>query len=411
MDHGLLGGVGVRQDHPGRRREVRSGDGPDRTDGAAAACGPPCPGGGAPAHDLRHHGDVDATGGLLDFAVNVQGEAPPAWLRERLAATLDDLARYPSAARDERARAAVARRHGRRPEEVLVLAGSAEGFALLPELQPRLAAVVHPGFTEPELALRTADVPVVRVPTAEADGHRLDPASVPDAADLVVVGNPTNPTGVLHPAESLRALARPGRVLLVDEAFADALPGEPESLAGEALPGVLVFRSLTKTWALAGLRAGYALGAPELLARLARRRPHWPVSTPALEAVTACCSPAAVAEGAAAAVRLQGWRVAQAAALAAVPGVTLLPGVAPFLLLRLPGGTGSQVRAALRDDGIAVRRGDTFPGLGPDHLRVAVRAPDQVAALVAALQAALGRRGATAGADPITTASTTAVSR
>lgn len=361
------GRLGHPDDHPLRRPDQWSDDGP-----------------------LRHHGDVDAAPGLLDFAVNVQRAAPPAWLRARLVAALDDLARYPSAAHDATARDAVAARHGRRPDEVLVLAGSAEGFALLPALRPRLAAVLHPGFTEPELALRTAGVPVVRVLTDEAAGHALDPAAVPDAADLVVLGNPTNPTGVLHPTTTVRALARPGRVLVLDEAFADALPGEPESLAAAGdVPGLLVFRSLTKTWGLAGLRAGYALGAPELLALLARPRPHWPVSTPALEAVVACCEPRAVAEAAEAAHRLVGWRAAQAGSLAAVPGVTVLPGQAPFLLLRLPPGRGERVRADLRAAGIAVRRGDTFPGLGPDHLRVAVRPPDQAAALVTALAAAV----------------------
>ncbi|MGQ0575575.1 MAG: Rv2231c family pyridoxal phosphate-dependent protein CobC [Pseudonocardia sp.] len=339
---------------------------------------------------LRHHGDADAEPGLVDFAVNVAGDAPPGWLRDRLAATLDDLARYPSAAHDARARAAVATRHGRAPDEVLVLAGSAEGFALLPGLTPRLAAVVHPAFTEPEAALRAAGVPVARVLTDEVAGHRLDPSAVPDAADLVVVGNPTNPTGVLHPATAVRALARPGRVLVVDEAFADALPGEPESLAPAAdVPGLLVLRSLTKTWALAGLRAGYALGDPGLLTRLARPRPPWPVSTLALEAVVACCEPRALAEATVAAHRLGRWRAAQAASLAALPGVRVLPGRAPFLLLRLPDGHGERVRTALRAAGVAVRRADTFPGLGPDHLRVAVRAPDRAAVLAEALAGAL----------------------
>jgi histidinol-phosphate aminotransferase len=336
---------------------------------------------------LRHHGDVDAAPGLLDFAVNVRGEAPPAWLRERLVTTLDGLARYPSATHDAAAREAVAARHGRRPNEVLVLAGSAEGFALLPALQPRLAAVVHPGFTEPEAALRAAGVRVERVFTDAADGHRLRAGAVPVEADLVVVGNPTNPTGVLHPAASLRALRAPGRVVLVDEAFADAVPGEPESVAGE--PGFLVFRSLTKTWALAGLRAGYALGASDVLARLAAPRPPWPVSTLALEAVIACSAPAAVAEAQRAARDLERRRVEQAAALAAVPGVAVLPGRAPFLLLRLPDGLGEEVRHALRAAGIAVRRGDTFPGLGPDHLRVAVRDATAVERLTTALAAAL----------------------
>jgi histidinol-phosphate aminotransferase len=344
---------------------------------------------------LRHHGDADATPGLLDFAVNVQGDAPPRWLRDRLVAALDDLARYPAATADARARAAVAARHGRRADEVLVLAGSAEGFALLPALRPQLAAVVHPGFTEPEAALRTAGIPVVRVLTDESDGYRLRPEHVPAAADLVVVGNPTNPTGVLHPARTITGLARPGRVVLVDEAFADALPGEPETLAGAAdVPGLLVFRSLTKTWALAGLRAGYALAAPHLLARLARPRPPWPVSTLALEAVAACCAPDAIAESTRKAQRLVDDRAAQAVALAAVPGVTVLPGVAPYLLLRLPAGEGERIRRALRGAGVAVRRGDTFPGLSPDHVRVAVRPAAQVAVLVDALHAALERAAA-----------------
>ncbi|MCU1625306.1 MAG: aminotransferase class [Pseudonocardia sp.] len=339
---------------------------------------------------LRHHGDVEVGGALLDFAVNVQGTAPPAWLRARLVAALDDLARYPSAAHDARARASVAARHGREPAEVLVLAGSAEGFALLPALRPRRPVVVHPGFTEPEAALRDAGLDVTRVFTSPADRHRLDPAAVPEDADLVVVGNPTNPTGVLHPAADLRSLARPGRVLVVDEAFQDAIPGEPESLAGARdVPGLLVFRSLTKTWALAGLRAGYALGEPGLLGRLAAPRPHWPVGTLGLEAVIACSEPPAVAEAARAAELLVGLRRAQAAAIGAIPGVTVLPGRAPYLLVRLPTGTGVRVRRSLRDDGIAVRRGDTFPGLGPDHVRIAVRDPAQVASLVRALGRAL----------------------
>jgi len=86
---------------------------------------------------------------------------------------------------------------------------------------------------------------------------------------------------------------------------------------------------------------------------------------------------------------LERWRAAQEAALAAVPGVTVLPGRAPFLLLRLPEGRGEPVRAALRDAGIAVRRGDTFPGLDADHLRVAVRDDDAVERLTTALGAAL----------------------
>ncbi|GAB3943871.1 hypothetical protein GCM10027614_33160 [Micromonospora vulcania] len=136
-----------------------------------------------------------------------------------------------------------------------------------------------------------------RVLLDPAEDFRLDPARVPADADLVMIGNPTNPTSVLHPAQTVAALARPGRVLVVDEAFADTtaapgLPGEPASLADRRdLPGLLVVRSLTKTWGLAGLRIGYLLGAPELLSRLAAVQPLWAVSTPALAAASACATP------------------------------------------------------------------------------------------------------------------------
>ncbi|WHT21145.1 Rv2231c family pyridoxal phosphate-dependent protein CobC [Crossiella sp. CA-258035] len=334
---------------------------------------------------LRHHGDVEAAPGLADFAVNVRLPSPPAWLRERLAAALDGLGRYPGAEEDLAARAAAARRHGRSPEEVLVLNGAAEGFALLPRLAPRLAAVVHPSFTEPDVALLDAGVPLTRVQLRAEDGYALRPELVPEEADLVVVGNPTNPTSVLHPAETLRALARPGRVLVVDEAFADAVPGEPESVAGEDIRGLLVLRSLTKTWGLAGLRAGYALGAPELLGRLAALRPQWPVSSLVLTAVAACCAPEAVREAEIAAHEGVAHRVALAAALAELPGIQVCgPAAGPFLLLRVR--DGERVRIRLRERGVAVRRADTFPGLDADHLRVAVRPPEQAAVLLKALE-------------------------
>jgi histidinol-phosphate aminotransferase len=338
---------------------------------------------------LRHHGDVDAEPGLLDFAVNVRGDAPPRWLHNRLVAALGRLGRYPSAHDDARARAAVADRHGCRPEEVLVLAGASEGFALLPNLKPRLACIVHPSFTEPEVALRDAHLAVHRVILKSDDGYALRPELIPDEADLVVVGNPTNPTSVSHPAATLRRLARPGRILLVDEAFMDAVPGETESLVGDRhLPGLIVLRSLTKTWALPGLRAGYAIAEPALLEQLATNRPQWPVGTLVLEAVTACAEPLAVAEAELAAAELTRYRDQLAADLAALPGVRVhVPASAPFLLLEVR--DGERVRAGLKGRRIAVRRGDTFPGLTADHLRVAVRPPDQTAPLLAALRAEL----------------------
>ncbi|GLZ35866.1 aminotransferase [Lentzea sp. NBRC 105346] len=322
----------------------------------------------SPKEDLRHHGDVDAAPGLADFAVNVRVPRPPKWLRDRLKIALDDLGRYPARSADQAGREEVARRHGRRPDEVLLLNGAAEGFALLPNLRPRRAVVVHPSFTEPEAALRDAGVPVERV--------LLEPpytlGEIPEA-DLVVIGNPTNPTSVLHPREKLRQIKN----LVVDEAFMDAVPGEPESLAGDE--NVLVFRSLTKTWGLAGIRAGYALGDPDTLAKLAHNRPQWPVNSLALEAIKACCEERAVEET----ERLAREAQEHARHAAELLGdLVVVPPRAPFVLIKVPRGT----REALRHKGIAARRCDTFPGLDDEHLRVAVRAPEEFAVFADALR-------------------------
>jgi histidinol-phosphate aminotransferase len=336
---------------------------------------------------LRHHGDSELAPGLIDLAVNVRSGDRPAWLTEPITAALARLDRYPD---QTAARAAVAARHRRPEAEVLLTSGAAEAFVLLARaLRPQRSVVVHPQFTEPEAALLAAGHPVHRVILAESGGFVLDPALVPDDADLVVVGNPTNPTSVGHPTDAVAALAREGRVLVVDEAFTDTVhaAGRPEPLSLSArrdLPGLVVVRSLTKTWGLAGLRVGYLLAPAELVGVLAEAQPLWPVSAPALAAATACASPRAAAEEVRLAAELAADRSYLVDALRRVPGVRVLgEPVASFVLLRVDGG--GAVRLALRDRGWAVRRGDTFPGLGADHLRVAVRDPDTTDAFVSAL--------------------------
>lgn len=330
---------------------------------------------------LRHHGDADVGGGLIDFAVNVQGDGPPPWLRSRLSDAIASLGSYPTAQADLAAREQVAAHHGRTPDEVVLLAGGAEGFAMLPRLNPTLAAVIHPSFTEPEWVLRQAGIAVEQVILPPP--FRLDPASVPEAADMVVIGNPVNPTSVLHDRDTVLRLRRPGRILVVDEAFADAVAGPGQSLASDSLGDVLVLRSLTKTWALAGLRCGYALGHPDVLSVLVRGRSHWPVGSLQIEAVRACIEPDAVAESRRIAARIAEDRRAMADRLLGVGLAVLGPAAAPFLLVKAPGA--EQLRLGLRERGIAVRRCDTFPGLGDDYLRIAVRSPETVDKLIGVL--------------------------
>ena len=333
--------------------------------------------------DLHVHGDELARGARDDLAVNVLAGGPPPWLRAAVAAALGDLGAYPDEAN---AIAAVAERHCRSAEEVVLLNGASQAFWLAAALGPRRPVCVHPSFTEPEVALRAARRPPRRV-VLDAPWE-LRATDVPDDADLVVVGNPTNPTGVLHRRQELAALCRPGRVTLVDESFMDFVPGEPETLAAEReLPGLVVARSLTKLHAIPGLRAGYLLAPVPLAARLRAQRPAWSVNALALAAIRAI----AIRPGHAAAIALDtaGQRADLVARLAEVPSATVHPGAANFVLVHLP--HGDAAAEALREQGIAVRPCASFPGLTADHVRLTVRDPGAHERVAAALRCALSR--------------------
>ncbi|MGA8258219.1 MAG: aminotransferase class I/II-fold pyridoxal phosphate-dependent enzyme, partial [Nocardioides sp.] len=259
-------------------------------------------------------------------------------------------------------------------------AGAAEAFSLIARLRPwRRPVVVHPQFTEPHAALHQAGHAVTSVVLPRP--FELDPTLVPDDADLVMLGNPTNPTGVLHPAIAVRSLLRPGRLVVVDEAFMDAVPDEPESLAGESLPGLLVIRSLTKHWSIPGVRAGYLLASPPHVRELRTGQVPWSVSSPAAADMVACSSFEANTEAHRRALQIAEWRRLLEDGLTRL-GIDHLPSTASFVLARV----GDGVHGRLREAGVAVRRADTFPGLDASWVRIAVRPPKVVDRLLAALE-------------------------
>lgn len=312
---------------------------------------------------LRLHGDTIAGAGMIDFAVNVWPGARSAALERALGAALAS-DRYPD---ESAARRALAERHGRAPDEVLVLNGACEAFWLLAQsLRPRRAAVVHPAFTEPEAALRAAGAEVVRV-MREPEAWSFDPANIPGDVEVVVVGNPNNPTG-----DVCAPFRHDGALVVVDGSFADFVPFDPE--------GDIVVRSLTKLWGLAGIRAGYLLGPRDVVAELERHRQPWSVNSLACAALEACAgdrvTPLRIAAEVAAA------RERLTSSLREL-GVRVWPSVANFLLMELP------AAERLRAHRIAVRPCASFPGLDDRYARVAVRTDADNDRLVRAVEAIL----------------------
>jgi cobyrinic acid a,c-diamide synthase len=342
---------------------------------------------GGSTNDLQHHGDRDVAEGLVDLAVNVRLSTPPGWLSAIINSTTPHLAAYPST---DPATKAIAEVHRVAIDHVLTTAGSAEAFTLIARaIDARRPLIIHPQFTEPEAALLAAGQHPQRLILSPAAGFRLDVTQVPSEPDLVMIGNPTNPTSVLHPGRLIDSLRQDGRIVVLDEAFMDCVPGETETLISDDMTGLLVVRSLTKTWGLAGLRAGYVVGDPKLIAALRTQQPPWSVSTPALAAMVACLTPEARNEALDGAKKMEDDRAYLVEQLKSVALDVAGQPMASFVLLDTSGVRGDHepgwIRLALRDHGFAVRRGETFPGLGPDWMRIAVREPETTDQLVTAL--------------------------
>jgi len=200
-------------------------------------------------------------------------------------------------------------------------------------------------------------------------------------ARLMILCNPNAPTGVFTSVETLGRIAErfPG-VVVVDEAYVDFSSDHAMRLA-KTLPNVLVFRTLSKSYSLAGLRFGYAVGAAELIKGLEKVKDSYNV-----DAVSIALAAEALQDQAwmlASAEKIRSERARLSARLDDL-GFTVTPSEANFILAAVPGGDGRAWYEGLKGRGILVRWWD-LPRLA-DKLRITVGTPEENNALLAALE-------------------------
>jgi histidinol-phosphate aminotransferase len=200
-------------------------------------------------------------------------------------------------------------------------------------------------------------------------------------ANLTYVCNPNSPTATFIPPPQLADLARRlTGVLLVDEAYADFADTNCLDLA-RSLPNVLLVRSLSKGYCLAGLRFGYALGHPDLIAGLMKVKDSYNVDALAIAAATAAIQDQPYFRDAVQRVRAERDRLA--AALRQL-NLSPLPSQANFLFARCQSPPARLVYQTLKARNILVRHFDQ-PGLA-DWLRITIGTPQQNDALLRELQ-------------------------
>ncbi|MDD4952197.1 MAG: cobyric acid synthase, partial [Desulfovibrionaceae bacterium] len=333
-------------------------------------------------------------GEIVDFSASVNPIGPPPWLGQEVGRAVGLVASYPDPESLDLTLAAC-ERYKVWPGQVLAGNGASELLWAAARLAgPAQAVMPVPAYVDYARSCDLAGLPVRDLALAPEEGFGLRVerlAPLLDRPSLVLACQPNNPTGLAFDSQALRDLARsrPDCLFVVDESFADFAPGL-DRLVRERPDNVLVILSMTKFFAIPGLRLGLAFAAPDLAAGLKKRLAAWSVNAVAQKVGERCLKDLEYAEKT---VRETArLRAGLAAELSEVPGIRVFPSQANFLLCQISrvGLSGRELFERLLADRLAIRLCGNFKGLDESDFRVAVRNDEDNARLVGAMRRVAG---------------------
>ena len=339
--------------------------------------------GGDPERELKRLG-LDP-GDILDFSVNVSPLGAPSEIKAIWTELSQEIESYPSVD-GQGVVSYYQERFDLDPNRVLAGNGSTEFIYLVPRaLALRRVAVINPSFhdyTRASLAAGAELIPLELKPErgfVPPDFNELEEAL--NSADALFIGNPNNPTGTIFPRQLILDLAEafPTRWLLVDEAFVQFLEN-PDAVSSIRLrpptPNVVIFHSLTKFFALPGLRLGAVIGHPDAIARLRPLKEPWSVNRVAEKVAIQLISCVEYENRLSNLINSERPRVSKA--LKTISGFEAFEPSANFILARWT--HTSDLDDFLRFmliSGIHLRDCRNFPGLQNNYFRMAIRHPEE----------------------------------
>ena len=323
-----------------------------------------------------------AAADIIDLSANLHPDGPPAAVLEAFRAARVD--RYPSIDAAP-LRAALAALHGVSSESVIVTPGASAAIALA------VASLVTPGdrcavfpptFGEYERAIRAVEG-IVAPGVASPPNFEV---ALPPPSDLAVLCNPNNPTGRDLARPEVEAIVERSRHLILDAAYEPFVEESWDAidLVRDGVP-VVVVHSLTKLFAIPGIRLGYIVALEPIAARLRRRQPPWPVGGP--EIAAGCAAVAMFEERRRTVARILERRARLEATFAEL-GVRLSPSRTNFAFADV--GDAAAFRLSMLRHGFLVRDGSSF-GL-PGWARLSVPAEAEMPRLQRALIEVLAAR-------------------
>jgi threonine-phosphate decarboxylase len=316
---------------------------------------------------------------FIDFSSNMNPWGPPAVVKSIMQDCWQEIVKYPDPA-VRGLRRKLADTYNIPIESILVGNGAAELIDLAVRvLQPGVTGLVRPSFSEYEEAVRKLKGRIYDIPLHEELGFELqykDLALALKNADLLFVGHPNNPTGRLIPKPLLDDIISQKKPLIIDEAFIDFIHEEEKySFIRQAAisKDLYVIRSMTKFYAIPGIRLGFIVAHPEMIQRLKSLQVQWSVNYLAQTIGTAVLDDQTYAR------KTRKWLMEERAWLTAqlkLLNFKVYPSDTNFLLFAFPIQEGLNVKVIqqrLGRRGLLIRDASLFQGLDESFCRVAVR--------------------------------------
>lgn len=316
----------------------------------------------------------------VDYSSNMNPFGPPPSVKQTLMRYADEIGRYPDPA-VRGLRSKLAKLHQIDESSILIGNGAAELIDLVVRsIQPKVTGLTYPCFAEYGDAVHKIGGQIMPIWLSADHSFELSEETIHsssnDSVDFYMIGSPNNPTGQLVKPELIMKLINSGATVVVDEAFIDFVPNEADyTLIKEASINnrLFVIRSMTKFYAIPGIRLGYIVGAKEHIAELRRLQVPWSVNSLAQQIGESVLEERDYSQHTMAwLVEERPWLTNQLEKL----GMAVNPSAANYVLVRLPDKQGLTT-AGLQYDmglkGVLIRDASHFPGLDDRYCRFAIK--------------------------------------
>lgn len=331
----------------------------------------------------------------LDFSANINPLGLSEKVRRTIEETIPQIIHYPDSSGQE-LKQAIADYYGLPQEEIVLGNGAAELFyVFFHAVRPARVLLPIPSFSEYERAALSAGVKIDYYPLSADNSFAVTIDSLLEALpghDCVILGNPNNPTGQLLTVQDMTRLVKGAKkistMVIVDESFLDFCRDEKTYTMQpfvSQMDNLMVVRSLTKFYAIPGLRLGFATATSSMARRLEENKDPWNVNLLAQKAGVAALQDYEYQQASKEFIAREKNELADS--LAALPGIAVFLPSVNFILLRLDESlsTSGQVCEKMRQRGILLRDCANYPGLDGHYLRVAVRSPEDNRKMVVSL--------------------------